>query len=272
MKILNLAEESLDISFKELENIIKIDPGLTSKILKIANSALYARQTEIKSLQMAITLLGFKNIKSLILLITASSFFKKHKDSDFYNSFWKHAIFSAFIGKKITIFCQQKELSENVFLSALLHNMGKIALYNYAPELYQKAISEETNEIISLEELEEKYFKVNHKIVGSELFKKWNFPDIFVDTSAEHDSVNITSPFKVIIIYVSVAGLLSDKLGFGFYSEKKDQLLKQLLKHTNLKPEYLDYFENQYLTELQDDPLFIQCQSLFNIQKLSRNS
>jgi hypothetical protein len=76
-KVARLTEDRLEISFRELETIIKTDPGLTAKILKIANSALYARQREIKSLQMAITLLGFKNIKSLVLLITASGFFPR---------------------------------------------------------------------------------------------------------------------------------------------------------------------------------------------------
>ena len=46
-KVVNLTEGKLEISFKELESIIKVDPGLTAKILKIANSALYARQREI---------------------------------------------------------------------------------------------------------------------------------------------------------------------------------------------------------------------------------
>ena len=61
-KILQHAEGGEDISFKELEDLIKLDPGLTAKILKVANSALYARQREITTLQMAITLLGLKNI------------------------------------------------------------------------------------------------------------------------------------------------------------------------------------------------------------------
>ena len=83
-RVMRIAEDKLDISFKELEEIIKLDPGLTVKILRIANSALYARQREIKSLQMAITLLGFKNIKSLVLLVAASNTFARYKKTAFY--------------------------------------------------------------------------------------------------------------------------------------------------------------------------------------------
>ena len=88
-KILSIAESHIEISFKELEETIKIDPGLSAKILRVANSALYSRQKEITNLQMAITLLGFKNIKSLVLLVTASSLFTKRETAGFYRFFWK---------------------------------------------------------------------------------------------------------------------------------------------------------------------------------------
>ena len=76
IKILQIQEENIDISFKELESIILLDPALTAKILKVANSALYARQREITNLQQALTLLGFKMVKSLVLLVSASNIFK----------------------------------------------------------------------------------------------------------------------------------------------------------------------------------------------------
>ena len=74
-KILGLGRGAGEISFTQLEEIIKVDVGLTAKILKIANSALYARQREIRDLRTAITMLGFKNIKTLVLLVTASGLF-----------------------------------------------------------------------------------------------------------------------------------------------------------------------------------------------------
>ncbi len=74
-KILGLGRGAGEISFTQLEEIIKVDVGLTAKILKIANSALYARQREISDLRTAITMLGFKNIKTLVLLVTASGLF-----------------------------------------------------------------------------------------------------------------------------------------------------------------------------------------------------
>jgi HD-like signal output (HDOD) protein len=82
-KILEMAQQGMDISFQELEQTISLDPGLTSKVLRVANSALYARQNQISNLRSAITLLGFNNIRNLVLLVTASSMFSKTKKVPF---------------------------------------------------------------------------------------------------------------------------------------------------------------------------------------------
>src|SRR5512147_1669919 len=111
-KILELQEDRLDISFKELEQIVLLDPALTAKILKVANSALYARQREITNLQQAITLLGFKMIKSMIMLVCASNIYGKAKKTfkDTPNTLttkssaielWRHLILTAFLAKHI---------------------------------------------------------------------------------------------------------------------------------------------------------------------------
>ena len=121
VKIMAMAEEGSDVSFTELERAIKIDPGLTTKILKVANSAMYARQREIKSLQMAITLLGMKNIRSLVMLVAASGLFSRAKKAVFYSDFWQHAVTSAFLSKHIATRTGHKELAEEVFLAQVCH-------------------------------------------------------------------------------------------------------------------------------------------------------
>src|SRR6056297_3465215 len=80
-KIISIPEEDKNISFADVAKLIQVDPGLTTKVLKVANSAMYARQREITTLQMAITLLGFKNIKSLIIFTAAAQMFSKHKNA-----------------------------------------------------------------------------------------------------------------------------------------------------------------------------------------------
>lgn len=263
---MNLAEDGLNISFRELENIIRVDPGLTAKILKIANSALYARRNEVKSLQIAISMLGFKNIKSLVLLVTASSFFHHAKKTKFYNDFWRHSITTAFLGKMLSLHCQKTDMTENVFLSGLLHNIGKTVLFNADAGKYEQLLRMEKEGNDPIEVYEEKLFGVNHRVIGAELFKRWNFPDLFIDISLEHNSHNITSPFKTIIIYVTVASLLTEKFGYGIFTAFKEKLLARLIPHTCLTEDDILYYGENYLELLKSDPLFQECHDLFGVK------
>lgn len=264
-KVVKLTEDKLEISFRELENIIKTDPGLTAKILKIANSALYARQREIKSLQMAITLLGFKNIKSLVLLITASGFFPHMRKAQFFRLYWAHSLVSGFLARKIAIRCNRNDLSEEAFIAGLLHDIGQPVLYGVNSTEYEAVLAEEKDGILPLEAIEDRHFGANHREVGGALLKKWNFPDIYADTALEHESVNITSPHKTLIIFASVACLLSEPVVFGRITEQKKEILAKLRPYTCLGAGEMEDFLAAANEDLKKDPLFKEYQSLLGL-------
>jgi len=211
-KVMNVTEGRLELSFKELESIIKMDTGLTTKILKIANSALYARQREIKSLQVAITMLGFKNIRSLVLLITASRLFPRMQKSSFHAEYWRHSVLSAFMCRIFAIRCGRSDVAEEAFIAGLLHDIGKAALYNAAPAQYAEALEAEKAGVQLLEVIEEQRFGVNHRALGGQLLTRWNFPSLYADAAFEHDSLNINSAHKSLIILVTVACLTAERV------------------------------------------------------------
>ncbi len=269
-KIMSMTEGNLQISFKELENVIKIDPGLSAKILKIANSALYARQREITNIQTAITLLGFKNLKSLVLLVTASNLLSNVHRTAFYRRFWSHSIHSAFMSRHMCLRSGLKEEAEEAFTGALLHDIGQVAFYNTDPQNYDELLKREgeaSNEgqSVSLLELEKETFGVDHRRLGASVFESWFFPQTFVDIAREHGSRNIVSPHKQTILVISIADLVVDRLGLGF-SKGNPALLDELLPVSPVNREDLDYYLGSYLADIRNDPLFQQCRELFGIE------
>jgi HD-like signal output (HDOD) protein len=102
---------------------------------------MYARQREIKSLQTAITLLGFKNLKSLVLLVTASGSFARNRSDRFYRYFWKHTILTAFLARHTATRCNRKDTAEDCFIAGLLHDIGQVALYNADKERCQPVVT-----------------------------------------------------------------------------------------------------------------------------------
>ena len=264
-KIVRIAEDKIDVSFKELESIIKVDPGLTAKILRVANSALYARQREIKSLQMAITLLGFKNIKSLVLLVSAAGLFPKYRKIPFYGRFWGHSIRTAFMAKHMVLRSHQKEMAEETFLAGLLHDIGQIAFLNADQDGYQRIIADAAAQQIPLEEFEKSVYGIHHRELGASVLQKWYFPDIYVDVAREHASQNITSSHKRVIIVVSVADFITRQMGYGVEAAEAEGMLPRLAAQADLTERDMDYYRNTYLEDLKGDSFFQECQGLFSL-------
>ncbi|MBN2659443.1 MAG: HDOD domain-containing protein [Spirochaetales bacterium] len=263
-RILSIGENNLDFSFKDLEEIISLDPMLTSRILKVANSALYARQKEITTLQMAIGLLGFKNIKSLVLLITASQFSRQFNSDPFFNDFWKHSIVTAFVVREIYNRNKDRVHQDIAFTLALLHDIGKVALFNSDPEAYRTVMKDaERGDGSSYCDLEEKYLGANHLEVGAEIMCLWHFPDIFADAAGLHGKRDMDSPDEAIIRNISIADYIAGKLGYGTEEEKRIDDPLSLLDGTDVDQADLDYFLREYEALMIEDPLFLECEKLF---------
>jgi putative nucleotidyltransferase with HDIG domain len=262
-KVMSLKEGGLEVSFKDLEGIIKVDLGLTSKILRIANSALYARQREITSLQMAITLLGFKNIRNLVLLVTASGMFPRMKKSLFHPRFWQHSIMSAFFSRALSVRCEKGSGAEEAFIAALLHDIGKPVLYDNDPEKYEQALAAEKAGTTPLETIEEQIFGTNHRKIGGALLRKWNFPELFADMAEEHESLNITSPHKASVMLATVACLMAEKIVDKGLPPYKLEILGSYLPHTCVAGMDVDVLAQGYAAELARDPLYQEYQNLF---------
>ncbi len=267
-KIIQLQEENLEISFRELEKIILLDPAITARILKVANSALYARQKEITNLQQAITLLGFKTIKSMILLICASNVYGKTKDlvknvkSPFITKaspieMWKHLVLTAFIAKQIAVKVKYKEKQEEIFIAGLLHDIGRIVLMlnelNKYGQFFKMIHEDLKSDILSIEE---KVFGYTHLDVGKYVLEKWNFPSELIDVIFQHHSEHVDSPYKKSIIIVGLGNIYSKAIIDEELRQTNIDLKEKYISELSLSPELDDYFTNQYMEEVMEDEFY----------------
>ena len=265
-RVMAMVTSGQNVSFRELEDIVKVDQGLTARILKVANSAQYARQREIKDLRSAFTLMGFTTIRSLVLLVSASGMFARIRSSAFYREHWYHSILTAFLSKAIALRCRLRDIAEETFLAGLFHDIGRVPLYLSDPDGYGALIrNHPLGE--TLRSKEQEAFGVDHHELGAELFRQWSFPQVFVDTALEHDTANITSPHKTVIVMVTVSNILMDRAVTGKTVTARQDLLTRLLPHTCLTPEDAEGYTVGLPQALMGDPLFAECLRLYGFSE-----
>jgi signal transduction histidine kinase/HD-like signal output (HDOD) protein len=237
---------SIDTSAEEMASIIRENPSLTLKILKIANSPMYTTGARISNIKDAVILLGYKTIKSLVLSITVQNIFTEDKNKWFdYRGFWLHSIASAVIAEEIS-----KELNSgktgsemNAYTAGLLHDIGKaILLISDAPEY--KRVTDLVRELkVSFMEAEKEIFGFDHSDVSAFLFKYWELSDnLIVPVRNHHRSIeHLTQNPDSTTSIVAIANEIAHISGFNTLPDEPPyEVSKQLISMLGLDQPSMD--------------------------------
>jgi putative nucleotidyltransferase with HDIG domain len=177
-KVLKLIQNK-NAELNEIAKLIEADPILTMKLLRVANSPIFATRNEIRSIQHALMLLGMKRISNIVLSVSIYSkfFINAHKDAAILmERFFQHSYLTGMTAKTLTQILR-KNFEDNEFVGGLLHDIGKMAMLQVHPKEYslvRQLISQEgLNELAA----EKEVFNENHIEVGLQMAHLWKLPE-----------------------------------------------------------------------------------------------
>jgi putative nucleotidyltransferase with HDIG domain len=210
------------VSNKQVAELIKKDQAMVVKILRLSNSAMYGKRQEIKNLTNAITYLGHETLKNIILQIALVRMFKfEHKKIPEFNpaAFWEHSIatahFSTIMEKKLKLPHQ-----ENFYIGGLLHDIGKVLVYEFYPEKFEEIVLLMIEEEIPDYEAEVEVLGVDHAEIGGVLAEKWKFEKDIINSIQYHHTL-LKSRGSLVTAVVSLSNLFSKKAGLCFPWDEK---------------------------------------------------
>lgn len=222
--------EDEGVSSEEVVELISSDPALAARVLKVANSALFARQREVNTLAQSVTIIGFKALKGIIVGATLRQLNKKYSVAE--KMIWENSLCTAVAAHVIATHTRRAYVDE-IFLLGLLHDLGKVILVIHAAEEYARVI-EITKHGKDYLTAEQEIFGFHHCLVGALIAKKWNFS---VDTCQvifrHHEQVRapILSQQIEKTTIVQAADGVAHVLGYGHlegYPNLKEQLYMAL--------------------------------------------
>lgn len=198
---------------KAIADIIKNDPALTARLLKIGNSAYYAGYSPCASVQNAITRMGLLQIKRLVFSISILDAFDKYSASGFnIKDFWKHSIAVAYNTRTIGKVARFRD-TEDLFTAGLLHDLGILIIIKYMPEMFDAIMKKrEENPEISFYQCERADFPISHCEIGSWLSVRWQMSREIQSVIFSHHQPPINSTlFEKDVIMFSAVVYLADK-------------------------------------------------------------
>lgn len=202
-------------SATDIGKVISQDPGLTVHLLKIANSPLYGLSSTIDTVSRAVTVLGTKQIRDLIVATSAIKAFEGIPNKFItMDDFWLHSIgcglaASELIRKQRTRTASSQ--SESIFVAGLLHDIGQLVIFNKLPEQASEILEQSMDDIndASIIEFEQQVLGFDHAQVGGELIKEWQLPPLLFECVAFHHQPSLAAECKKEVAIVHIANALS---------------------------------------------------------------
>tara|TARA_B110000483_G_scaffold152400_1_gene181309 strand:+ start:913 stop:1770 length:858 start_codon:yes stop_codon:yes gene_type:complete len=203
-------------SSEEIGLAISNDQALASRVMKLVNSAFYGFPGRINTISHAISLLGFLTVRNVVITASIIGAFEDKDEGiglDF-KGFWLHSVATASIAKLIAKASKMQQ-TEEVFISALLHDLGKLLMQLYLPDEYEKVFSYLERKPDLLINAEQKVLGFDHTHAGFWLAKEWNLPSEICSVIEFHHDPMSAEKDKEICAVVNLADTLARSLQLG---------------------------------------------------------
>ncbi len=218
-KVLDLSG-SADSSANEMERAIVVDPGFSSRLLAIANSAYYGLPRKVTSIKEALLFLGFKAVRQLAMTVGVYDMFvgKTDKDSLRRRAWWRHSVDTAVCARWLAQECKSMS-PDDAYTAGLLHYIGKSLLDRFGGEDYGKIEFLIRNGGVDLD-CERVLYGCDHVEVGMEAGRKWGFPEELV---AALDYMSEPYPDEPIVTHRATVSVASQIATFAMEGSNDEQ-------------------------------------------------
>ena len=170
----------------DMVQAIEHDPGITARLLRIANSAFFGFAAKVETVSRAVSLLGTQQIHDLVLATSLASVFKSGPNRVInMDVFWHRSMFRAVAAKLLAGHCNVLD-AERLFVAGLLSDIGHLVMYQAIAEEAEEARRESLQAERPLQVVERERLGFDYAEVGSELLRAWNLPASLVTIVRHH--------------------------------------------------------------------------------------
>lgn len=232
-RAIQLAEDERSAAM-DLATVISSDQALTSKLLKLSNSAYYGYARRISNVREAVILLGMRTVRSVAISSGIIDAFKLPEfdaggfDQDL---FWAHSVS---VGIVAEIVARETRVArpEDAFTAGVLHDVGKLAMLLCEPGTFAELIDLVNRENMRYREAENAVFGIGHEYVGARLAERWKFPEPLVASIRDHHPARGIHAIETMSDVVAAANLACNReglaCGFDFTADEERKTVQAL--------------------------------------------
>lgn len=175
-------------SLNDLAAIVERDGAISAKVLQLANSAFFGLRGEVSSVSHAVSYLGIETLRYLVLMVgVCDQFRSQHFSKAFMEGVWSHSVQTASLARMIAeAEHTSRAMSEQAFVAALLHDVGKLILAENLSKSYREVMEFSRVNDIPVWRAERQILRATHGEVGAYLLELWGLPETVTKAVALH--------------------------------------------------------------------------------------
>jgi len=198
-------------SAADIGRVISRDTALTAQLLRMANSAFYNFPSKVNTISRAITVVGERELRYLVLALSAvRAFAQIPVEMINMASFWRHSVYCGVQARLVASHCHVLH-SERLFVAGLLHDIGMLVMMNRAPDQEKVALSRSEDGSEQLQLVEQELFGFDHGEVGRALLQQWNLPAALCETVACHHDLANAEEARLDAAIVHIADVMANR-------------------------------------------------------------
>ena len=205
-------------SAADIADLVQHSPSLTAMLLKIVNSAFYGFRSKIDTISRAVVVIGSKEVSNLALGITIMERFKDIPAELLdVASFMLHSLACGVVARILAAH-GHLAATEQLFVSGMLHDIGRLVLCKYFPEIARSALINARHSEQSLLKAELDTAGCTHTRIGRALIQKWKLPCVLESNVHYHHNPS-GAPQPESAAAVQAADIIVHGLGIGASGE-----------------------------------------------------
>jgi putative nucleotidyltransferase with HDIG domain len=207
-------------SNRDVAQVIGEDPGLTARLLRLANSAFYGFPGKVDTITRAVTIIGTHQLRDLAIATgVIDLFYDTGSRALHLGAFWRHSI-ACGVAARILSTCRREANVEYFFIAGLLHDVGRLVMITELPDIYDALLAESGAEGELLYEAERRRLGFDHAEVGAALLRQWNLPEsLAIAVGSHHRPCVPDGACHIGAAIVHVADLVAHALDAGASGE-----------------------------------------------------
>jgi len=221
-----------DSTISDFEEVIKMDPILVTRLLRLVNSPFYGLIQKVDSISRAVVFIGMKNLHNLAVTDALKTIFDKpEKEGAVFSRkrLWMHSA---------TVSICSKMIAERVFgingddayLCGILHDFGLLVEEQVKKKAFHQIVTV-CKTSTSLIELEQEYFGTNHCEIGYQMTIDWNMPETILEAIRDHHAIIDDIEPSSLTGIIQIAEFIADQLDYNTLPDITTEISPALMEH-----------------------------------------